>query len=129
MAELTDDEMHRIGDCLVNAIAAGDVDAVRALYAPDIVVWHNFDEQEQTIDDNLATLTDLHARATQLQYTEIRRFLSPGGFVQQHVLVGNARHGHLRMPAMIRFWVDDGRIIRLEEYLDTRQARVLFRSS
>ena len=129
MAELTDDEMHAIGDRLVAAIAAGDVDAVRALYAPDIAVWHNFDEREQTVDDNVVTLTDLHSRATQLQYTEIRRFVSPGGFVQQHVLVGNAAHGHLRMPAIIRFWVEDGRITRLEEYVDTRQARVLFTSS
>ena len=27
---------------------------------------------------------------------------------------------------MIRFWVEGGRITRLEEYLDTRQAMVLY---
>ena len=42
------------------------------------------------------------------------------------MLIGQAKGGPLRMPAMIRFWVEDGRITRLEEYLDTRQAMVLY---
>ena len=46
--------------------------------------------------------------------------------MQQHVLVGQAAGGPLHLPAMIRFWVEGGRITRLEEYLDTRQALVLY---
>ncbi|MBI4935841.1 MAG: hypothetical protein HY828_18315 [Actinobacteria bacterium] len=46
--------------------------------------------------------------------------------MQQHVLTGEAKGGALKMPAMIRFWVEGGRITRLEEYLDTRQAMVLY---
>lgn len=126
MADLTDEEINELGDRLVAAIKAADVDAVRALYSPDIEVWHNFDQRNQTVEENLVTLVDLHGRATGLDYTEIRRFPSPGGFVQQHVLVGQAKGGALKMPAMIRFWVEDGRITRLEEYLDTRQAMVLY---
>ena len=126
MAELTEPEMHGIADRLIGAIAAAHPDAVRAVYAPDATIWHNFDERDQTVDENLATLVALHQRASGLQYTEVRRFLAPGGFVQQHVLVGQAKGGPLRMPAMIRFWVDAGRITRLEEYLDTRQAMVLY---
>lgn len=110
----------------VAAIQAGDVDTVREIYAPDAAIWHNFDEREQTVDENVVTLTDLHRRATGLEYTEIQRFASPGGLVEQHVLIGQAKGGPLRMPAMIRFWVEDGRITRLEEYLDTRQAMVLY---
>ena len=84
MPELTDTmsdaEMHDIGDRLVAAIAAGDADAVRGIYAPDAQIWHNFDQKNQSVDDNLHTLVDLHHRATGLQYTEIRRFTAPGGF-------------------------------------------------
>ena len=126
MAELTHAEMDDIADRLVGAIAAGDAEGVRAIYAPDAQIWHNFDQVDQTVDQNLATLVDLHARATGLAYTELRRFLAPGGFVQQHVLVGQAKGGALRLPAMIRFWVEGGRITRLEEYLDTVQAMVLY---
>jgi ketosteroid isomerase-like protein len=124
--ELTDAAIADLGDRLVTAIAAGDADAVRTIYAPDARIWHNFDQREQDVDENLRTLADLHRRASGLQYTEIRRFASPGGFVQQHVLVGTAAGGPLQMPAMIRFWVSDGRLTRLEEYLDTRQAMVLY---
>jgi ketosteroid isomerase-like protein len=127
MAEMTEAEMNEVGDRLLAAIATGTPEAVREVYAPDVAVWHNFDDRDQTIDENMATLVDLQSRATGLQYTEIRRFPSPGGFVQQHVLVGDAKGGRLHMPAIIRFWVEDGRITRLEEYLDTRQAMVLYR--
>jgi ketosteroid isomerase-like protein len=128
MAELTEAEMHDLADRLVGAIAVGDSDGVRAIYAPDAEIWHNFDQRNQTVDENVATMADLHARATGLAYTEIRRFLSPGGFVQQHVLIGEGKGGTLRLPAMIRFWVADGRVTRLEEYVDTRQAMVLYKA-
>lgn len=124
--ELTEAAMHDIGDRLVAAIAAGDVEGVRAIYAPDATIWHNFDQRDQSPDENLLTLVDLHRRASNLQYTELRRFVAPGGFVQQHVLTGDAKGGPLKMPAMIRFWVEGGRITRLEEYLDTRQAMVMY---
>lgn len=128
MAELTETEMHELGDRLVGAIAAGDSDAVRAIYAADAEIWHNFDQRNQSVDENVASMADLLQRASGLAYTEIRRFLAPGGFVQQHVLVGQAKGGPLQLPAMIRFWVDGGRITRLEEYVDTRQAMVLYKS-
>lgn len=128
MAELTEAEMHDLADRLLAAISAGDSEGVRGIYAPDAEIWHNFDERNQSVDENVASMADLHGRASGLDYTEIRRFLAPGGFVQQHVLIGQAKGGPLHMPAMIRFWVDGGRVTRLEEYLDTRQAMVLYKS-
>ena len=123
---LTEPEMHELADRLLAGILAADEAEVRRAYAPDARIWHNFDQREQSVDENVATLHDMHRRATGLQYTQIRRFLAPEGFVQQHVLVGDAKFGKLEMPAMIRFWVHEGRIARLEEYLDTRQAMVMY---
>ncbi len=129
MAEMTEQEMNELADRLLAAIGSADEAAARAVYAPDARIWHNFDQREQTVDENVATLHDLHARVKNMAYTQIRRFLAPGGFVQQHVLVGDAMGGRLEMPAIIRFHVEDGRITRLEEYLDTRQAMVMYRSA
>lgn len=128
MTELTEQQMHDLADRLLTAIVHADLDAMRAIYAPDAELWHNFDQRDQSVDENLRSLSDLHRRLTDMRYTEIRRFLAPGGFVQQHVLTGHAAGGPLRMPAMIRFWVDGGRISRLEEYLDTAQAMVMYRA-
>ena len=41
------------------------------------------------------------------------------GFVQQHVLTGIAPSGaRLDVPAMMRVWVEDGCVTRIDEYLD-----------
>ena len=126
MAALTETEMNALADRLLVAIGNADEAAMREIYSPDAAIWHNFDEKDQTVDENLLTLHDLHRRVANLAYTEIRRFLSPDGFVQQHVLTGQAKAGAVRIPAMISFTVVDGRIARLEEYLDTRQALVMY---
>jgi hypothetical protein len=103
------------------AWASEDPNDVLDMFVPSGRLVQNFDEY-------LLTLVFLHRRASILVYTEIRRFAAPGGFVQQHVLVGDGKYGPLRMPAIIRFWVEDNRITRLEEYLDTRQALVLYKA-
>ena len=120
MAELTGAEMHDLGDRLVGAIAAGDTEGVRAIYAPDAEIWHNFDERNQSVDENVASMADLHGRASGLAYTEIRRFLAPGGFVQQHVLRATLPNGGTwELPACVIVRVRDGLIVRLDEYLDS----------
>ena len=128
MALLTEAEMNDFADRLLAAIGAADEVALREVYDPQAAVWHNFDERDQTVDENLAMLHDMHRRLQGFQYTEVRRALTADGFVQQHVLVGQAMGGALRMPAMIRFYVANGRITRLEEYLDTRQAMVMYQA-
>jgi ketosteroid isomerase-like protein len=126
MAALTEDEMNELADRLLAAIGVADEAALREVYSPNARIWHNFDQKDQTVEENLATLQDMHRRLDGLAYTQVRRFLAPGGFVQQHVLTGQAKAGPLCMPAMIRFTVEGGRITRLEEYLDTRQAMVMY---
>lgn len=125
---LTEAAMHELLDRFLAGITAADLDAVRACYAPDATIWHNFDDKDQTVDENLVTLVAIQARAEGMAYTEIRRFLAPGGCVQQHVLRGRGPGGELAVHAIVRLYVDGGRITRLEEYLDPAQAMVLFRS-
>jgi ketosteroid isomerase-like protein len=38
------------------AIEAGDIDLVRAIYAPDALIWHNDDLIEQPVEENLKVL-------------------------------------------------------------------------
>jgi ketosteroid isomerase-like protein len=127
VTRVTQDEIEQVADALFAAIERGDVDAVRELYAPDAVVWHNFDQVEQPVEDNLRTLAYLHRKVAGMRYTEVRRVVIDDGFVQQHVLRGDAPGGPLEMPAMMRVWVADGRVTRVEEYLDPAQAQVLRR--
>ncbi len=109
-----------VADKLFSAIEAGDVDAVRSLYAPDVAVWHNNDGLTQTLDDNLRVLGWMTKHLPGARYTEIRRAMTESGFVQQHILVATNRAGQqVAVPACIVADVVDGRITRLDEYLDS----------
>lgn len=113
-------------DRLFSAIMRGDIEAVRGIYAPDAVIWHNDDKTAQAPEQNLRVLGWVTRNVKDLRYEEIRRQETPAGFVQQHVLRGIAPNGTpIEVPACIVCEVRDGRITRLDEYLDSAQTAVL----
>ena len=115
-----------VADRFFGAIAAGDSEAIRSLYAGDAVIWHNDDGQGQTPDQNLRVLRWVMRNVKDLRYEEIRRQETSAGFVQQHVLRGVAPNGErLEIPACIVCTVSDGQITRLDEYLDSAQTASL----
>jgi uncharacterized protein len=109
---------------LFRAIENGDVEAIRSIYTPTTKIWHNNDGVEQTVEQNLATLRWVVANISGIKYTEVRRQPTPSGFVQQHVLRGRFRDKDVALPACIVCTVENGRITRLDEYLDSAQTAV-----
>ena len=113
---------------LIAAIGDGDADAARDIYAPDAVIWHNTEEREQSVDQNLRVLRWLVRNVPDLRYTDVRRQRTERGFVQQHVLRGTAPGGEtLAVHACIVVETEDGRITRLDEYIDGDQIAALKR--
>jgi ketosteroid isomerase-like protein len=109
-----------LADRFFAAIEAGDIAAVREIYAPDAEIWHNTDLVVQTPDDNARTLGWITTNLRDVQYTQIRRSATDDGFVQQHVLVATNRAGHrIEVPACIVTRIRDGRVVRLDEYIDS----------
>jgi ketosteroid isomerase-like protein len=123
---MTPVEMEALADRLMGAIEAGDIEAIRTCYAPGVRIWHNFDEIEQTLEDNLKVMHWMARHLLDKKYTIQSRRYFADGWVQQHVLTGVTPSGAaFRMPACLICTVADDRIIRLEEYLDTGQTAVL----
>ena len=115
-----------IAERLFAAVAAGDVAAVRALYAPEARIWHNVDNVAQTAEENLVVLQWVASHIRGLRYEEVRRQATADGFVQQHVLRGTVGDGvPVEIPACLVATIRDGRITRLDEYLDSKQTKVL----
>ena len=109
-----------IAERLFTAIEAGDVDTVRDLYDPDVEIWHNTDQVTQRREENLATLAWVGRHLLGVTYTDVRRSATDDGFVQRHVFVATNRAGRrVEVPACIVATVRDGRITRLDEYLDS----------
>jgi len=103
----------------VAAIQAGDIDAVRACYAPDAKLWHNNDQNLRVLAWFARTLPDR-------KYRVLRREALPDGFLQQHVLEATLPDGTAwSMDACVVVRMRDGLITRLDEYIDSAQAAAL----
>ena len=102
------------------ALEAGDIATLREIYAPDAVIWHNDDLVEQPVEENLKVLAGLHRVVSGLRYDIVRRVTAPDGVLQQHVLRGHLPNGaEVELHAAMYLQVRDGRITRIEEYLDS----------
>ena len=103
-----------------DAIERGDIVAVRDIYAPDAVIWHNTDGKETSREENLKTLEGFVAAVPHRRYTDRRVSVFENGFVEQHLLKGRLESGkEVSLPACIICSVKDGHITRLDEYFDS----------
>ena len=108
------------------ALERGDPAEVRSFYAPDALIWHNFDNVAQTIDENLKLLGWMSRKLPQRHYRVVRREILSDGWVQQHVLEATLPDGKpFEMHACCVITMKDGVITRLDEYLDPAQAAPL----
>jgi ketosteroid isomerase-like protein len=111
----------------VAAIEAKDVDTVRQCYAPKARIWHNVDGKVQSVEENIRGVYWIHKVLGNVRYEIRQRLAIPGGFVQQHVLRGTLPSGEsFAMPACVVCLVENGRIVSLDEYLDSAHVRPLF---
>lgn len=116
---MTEAEIRELANRFFAAIEQGDAAAVAGCYAPDAVIWHNYDRATQTRAENVEVLTGFVQRTRERRYTERDLKVFPGGFSQQHLLVATARGGAvLELPAALFCDVAEGRITRLREYFD-----------
>src|SRR5262245_12491120 len=86
-------ESHEVAEKFFAAISRGDLEAVRGVYAPDAQIWHNNDGVTQDVDANLRVLAWVVRNVKGMRYEEVRRQVTPTGFVQQHVVRGTAPNG------------------------------------
>jgi uncharacterized protein len=104
---------------LMAAIQAGDVAAVDALYAEDMIGWRSFDQQELGKQPMLRVIAYLVKHVRDVHYENIRALPTTKGYVQQHVLHATAPDGtQVVVPACLVVEVRHGQITRLDEYLD-----------
>lgn len=117
-------DVFAVADRFFGAIEKGDVDTVRDVYSPDVVIWHNTDNIEKTREENLDTLRWAMENVENLRYEDVRRHRIDGGFVQQHTCRGRqkANGQEMILPAVVVCRVEGPHITRLDEYFDSTQA-------
>ncbi len=118
--------MRTVRDRFFAAVTSGDIEAVRACYAPDAVIWHNTDGVSQTVDENLRVLGWIAQNVRDFRYEDVRFEPISTGFVEQHVACGTSPSGKpFAVPACIVCTIVDGRVYRVDEYLDSAQAAAI----
>lgn len=114
------DEHISLANELRRRIAAGDVKGVDALYHDEAIVWRNIDNRELVKKQMLRVIEFLANQVTDLRYEDVRVQATEEGFVQQHTLKCTAANGTpVEARACLVARVKDGRLIRLDEYLDS----------
>ena len=90
-------------------------------------MWHNFSNASQDKATNLQVLTGLCESLAEIHYDVVERLqLADGRVLQRHVLRGISETGEETLiPACMLLHIEDGKIVRIEEYLDTAQANRL----
>ena len=120
-------EMNELADRLTRAYEQNDTDAIAGCYAPNARIWHNIDGLEQTVEEQLGATRWLNEQLNNLKYEIVSRDAFDGGYVQEYVVHGTLAHGGeaFRMPLCMTVTVRDGRIARLDEYLDSAHLKPL----
>ena len=112
----------RVVSTMLDAIQRGDMDEFRRCFAPNALIWHNFDEIEKNVDTVVAKLGHICAATTSRTYEERRVATIGSQAFLQHTLIATLRSGRqVRMPVMMRVEINsDGLVGRIEEYFDSR---------
>ncbi len=117
-----------LADRMMAAIEAGDLDGVRACYAPDLRLWMNLTREEVGRDDAIEVLGGFVDGTTSRRYEVTRRIDLPDGYLQEHILhVVGTNGAEAASAACLIVEVDGDTISSIREYLDSRALAALFR--
>ena len=110
----------KLADDLRGRIEAGDVEGVDALYDDRAIVWRNIDNRELVKKQMLRVIEFLATQVTDLRYEDVRVQATETGYVQQHTLKCVAANGKpVEVRACLVVTVENGKVLRLDEYLDS----------
>lgn len=123
-----ENEPLELADKFFHAIEENNIAEVEHIYAPDALIWHNYDPLEarlasnlgQSVRENLALLTALPQLIKDLRYETWHQEETKKGFVRQHIVHGKSLDDEpVCFPVCVVAEVKDGQITKFYEYLDT----------
>lgn len=107
-----------IGTQLIAAIDNEDTDTMRALYAEDAVIWHDFDGIHQTPEDNVQSLVTLRKAVPEIRWIMTRIEPLPSGFLLTYDLTLPKDGGDVKIPSCVIGTIEGDRITKLEEWIN-----------
>jgi len=113
-------------DDLLAAMTNYDVDAMRRLCSPDLRHWLSITEQEQGIDELLATIARERDVVADADFVVRRRVDTADGAVLMLTVDGRTHNGAtFHIPVCVVAAIDDGKVVRIDEYANLERAQDL----
>lgn len=123
---LSDESKMAVAVAYTTASRSNDGAAMAALCAPEAVTWHNFDDRETPTAHTIRAMAWLHRTVVGIGWTDVALKTTSDGFVWQSVLTGEVSGNELRVHSCVVATIgEDGKVIRIAEYLDSAQTAVL----
>ena len=117
---MTEYEIRDLCNEFFDAYQDGRVDVLRRIMSDDCIVWHNVFGRETTRDENLEAYPNSYTGQRRRTYNDRIINAFHDGFVIQYSLNGVMHTGHKgAMSICIVGRVRDGKITRIDEYMDT----------
>lgn len=106
-------------DRLFAALSAGNVAATLDCFTPDAVIWHGFDRIVMNAGEAAEQWQAMVGQFPQRRVEDVQRQDTIDGCVQQHIWIMQLADGQeMAWPVCIVARLEDGRISRLDEYID-----------
>ena len=117
---MTEGEIRELCNRFFDAYEAKDVEELGKIYAPDCIIWHNVFGRDTSAAENVAGAAAGYARQRRRLYNDRTIDTFEGGFVVRYTLHGVQHRGHTgALWICIVALCKDGRITRIDEYLDS----------
>lgn len=115
-------------DALLTAMTSYDVDAMRAVSSPGLRHWLSISEQEQGLDELLATFAKERSVVAEATFDLRRRVETADGAVLMLTVDGRTNGGAtFHIPVCVVVGVEDGKVVRLDEYANVDRAKELLK--
>lgn len=120
------DKITAIAQKLFDALETGDVATLKSLYAPQAVIWVNTAQREIAARDVAAFMPLMVRKMPDRCYSNRRITAFEGGFIHRHRLTGTRKDGaRVAAECCAIVHIADGKVTRIDEYVDGRQLDAL----
>ncbi len=115
-----------LAHALVVVAEAGNTEAIAKFYAPRATLWHNITGVSRLISDHLASVPQLRSNIENRRWIDLQITPFADGYVQQWRITADMPDGSTHyMPICMICRVEDGKIVKREDYFDTAQLAAL----
>lgn len=121
------DKTFELAERFTRAVEAGDVDAIRDIYAPGVQVWNNQGRTDMAHEAAVANIAQYAGMVHDLRVEVVERLSTQDGYVQRQTMTFRTKGGTpITLPICVVAKVGGGHIVRLDEYSDSTVLAPMF---